>query len=155
MIDVIVDPGVPREELPEPEAIRRAVMAALEAAGLAPRSEPAVCIRFAPDEAVRALNRRFRHKDRTTDVLSFPMQEPPVDPDAPLGDVALAVPFVLREAEKLELAPRAHALHLIVHAVLHLLGYVHDTDDEARAMQRLENLAMDRLGLHRPYPDAA
>jgi len=155
MIDVIVDPGLEGAQLPDADAVRRAVRAALEAAGIESRVEPTVCIRFASDEVVRELNHRFRRRNRVTDVLSFPMQTPPVDPCAPLGDVALAAPFTLREARRLRLPAPAHALHLIVHAVLHLLGHVHETDADAVSMQRLENRAMDALGLHRPYPGVA
>ena len=136
------------------EAMRAAVVAACRVAGMAATADAiTLCIRLAGDEAVQALNSQWRGKDRVTDVLSFPMQEPPIDLREPLGDIALAYPFVWQEAARLALTPAAHLVHLVVHATLHLLGYDHIDDAEALTMQRLEQQAMRQLGLHNPYPD--
>jgi len=152
MIDVIVDEGIDDLSIPQPADIHAAVLAACRTAGL--HGEPELCIRFASDAEVHELNRQWRHKDKVTDVLSFPMQEGPgYDIEQPLGDIVLAIPFVWQEADRLELPSGAHALHLIVHAVLHLLGHEHDNDDDAEAMQSLERQIMHELGLHDPYPD--
>ncbi|HXH71298.1 MAG TPA: rRNA maturation RNase YbeY [Mariprofundaceae bacterium] len=151
MIDVIVDDGIDDLAIPELADITAAVRAACHAAGL--DAEPELCIRFAADDEVRQLNRQWRHKDKVTDVLSFPMQEgPEFDPSQPLGDIVLAMPFVQQEADRLELPMAAHALHLIVHAVLHLLGHEHDADADAEIMQGLERNVLRSLGLHDPYP---
>lgn len=113
-----------------------------------------LCIRLANDATVQQLNCDWRNKDNVTDVLSFPMQEDPsFRPDEPLGDIILAVPFVMQEAARLQLAVEAHALHLIVHGLLHLLGYDHIDDDEAQLMQQQEQQVMQMLGLHHPYLD--
>jgi probable rRNA maturation factor len=160
MIDLLIDAdagGVEagdEEPFEPPQRVAEAVRAALAAAGFGV-AEPDLCVRFASDAAVHELNRQWRGKDRVTDVLSFPMQEPPVDPAQPLGDIALAVPFVRAEAARLGLPFDAHLLHLVVHATLHLIGYDHADDDEAARMQALERCAMRRLGLHEPYPDEA
>lgn len=154
MIAVLADEGVSLEGMPDEAAIARAAQAALDAAGFGGAAD--LCVRLAADAEVRALNARWRGKDRVTDVLSFPMQDAPVNPaDGPLGDVVLAVDFVRGEAAGLGLSAQAHALHLIVHGVLHLLGFDHMTPDEARLMHGLENAAMAALGLHRPWPEAA
>lgn len=154
MIDVVVDEGVDMDCMPDAARVTEAVRAACVVAGVSD-GQPELCVRFADDLAVRALNRDWRAKDKITDVLSFPMQEGDIDPVAYLGDIVLAVPFVGREAARLMLPPADHALHLIVHGVLHLLGHDHEDDAEAERMQSLERLALARLGLHDPYPGMA
>lgn len=151
MIDIIVDDGVDMARMPEAARAIEAARAAFDQDGHA--GEPQLCIRFADDAAVRELNRDWRGKDKVTDVLSFPMQEGKVDAAAHLGDIALAVPFVEREAARLAIDPADHALHLIVHGVLHLMGHDHEADREAAEMQALERRTMAGLGLHDPYPD--
>lgn len=154
MIDIVIDEGVDMRRMPEAPQVAAAVHAALALAGHAD-SEPDLCIRFAGDEIVCQLNRQWRGKNAVTDVLSFPMQEGDIDPQAYLGDIALAVPYVEAEAGGLARPPADHALHLIVHGVLHLLGYDHGDDAEAGRMQALERRAMATLGLHDPYPETA
>ncbi|GAV20054.1 probable rRNA maturation factor [Mariprofundus micogutta] len=152
MIEVVLDEGL-EECFSLPDDIDRAVLSACRVAGLTAGSTPDLCIRFAPDSAVQELNHQWRGKDKVTDVLSFPMQEgPSYDLDQPLGDIALAVPFIQHEAMRLNLPQSAHALHLIIHATLHLLGYDHIDDEDADRMQSLEKKAMATLGLHEPYP---
>lgn len=152
MIDVMVDEDIEGDFTP-PETIAAAVMAACRVAAFE-EGEPELCVRFASDVEIRELNGQWRDKDSVTDVLSFPMQEPDeIDFDESLGDIALAIPFVLREAERLELPAEAHILHLVVHATLHLLGFDHIDDDEALEMQQLERQTMQALGLHDPYPE--
>ncbi|PJA32703.1 MAG: rRNA maturation RNase YbeY [Zetaproteobacteria bacterium CG_4_9_14_3_um_filter_53_7] len=151
MIEVVVDEDL-EPHFSIPDGIQQAVMAACHVAGF-DAIEPDMCIRFASDAEVHELNRQWRDKDRVTDVLSFPMQEgAEFDLAQPLGDVALAVPFIQHEAKRLDLKPSAHQLHLIIHATLHLLGYDHIDDDDADEMQALERQAMADLGLHDPYP---
>ncbi len=149
MIEIIVDAD--EEPFEPPLHIDAAVEAACSAAEMT-AIEPELCIRFATDAAIRALNDQWRHKDTVTDVLSFPMQEAPFDLSESLGDIALAVPFIRREAERLGLSVDAHIIHLIIHATLHLLGFDHIEDDDAVRMQALETEAMQRMALHAPYP---
>ncbi len=151
MIEIIVDAD--EEPFEAPQHIDAAVEAACAVAEMV-AIKPELCIRFATDAAIRALNEQWRHKDAVTDVLSFPMQEAPFDLSEPLGDIALAVPFIRQEADRLGLSTDAHFLHLIIHATLHLLGFDHMDDAEAARMQALEAKAMQRLGLHHPYPSA-
>jgi len=151
VIDVIVDEDL-EGSFTAPDHIESAVMAACEIATLA-GVKPELCIRFATDDEVHKLNRQWRDKDKVTDVLSFPMQQGmEIDFEQPLGDIALAVPFIRQEATRLNLPYSAHTLHLIIHATLHLLGYDHIDDDDAVEMQALERQAMAKLGLHDPYP---
>ncbi len=152
MIEVLMDEELEGSFTP-PDGIEQAILTACKVAGFAGDIKPDLCIRFAPDSEVQSLNNLWRGKDTVTDVLSFPMQDGPVfDVDQPLGDIALAVPFIELEAKRLGLPQSAHQLHLIIHATLHLLGYDHINDDGADEMQALEKQAMARIGLHNPYP---
>ena len=100
------------------------------------------------DERLRALNAQFRGIDAPTNVLAFPAA---ATSKAYLGDVALALGVAEREAAKAGIGLCAHALHLTVHGVLHLLGYDHVSLREARIMERLETEILRELGLASPY----
>jgi|HubBroStandDraft_6_1064221.scaffolds.fasta_scaffold318369_2 probable rRNA maturation factor len=100
------------------------------------------------DERLRALNAQFRGIDAPTNVLAFPAA---ATSEAYLGDVALALGVAEREAAKAGIGLCAHALHLTVHGVLHLLGYDHVSLREAGIMERLETEILRELGLASPY----
>ncbi len=152
MIDVIIDHDV-NADLPNQEGIESAIHLTCKMAAVH-LNTPHVCIRFASDDIVQELNAQWRDKNKVTDVLSFPMQEGDAyTDDEPLGDIILAMPFVRHEAQRLQLKSHAHIIHLIIHGMLHLLGYDHIQDDEARTMQNLESRIMKELHLHQPYPD--
>jgi probable rRNA maturation factor len=133
--------------LPDLEAI------ATEAAqaALAGERGDTVTILFTDDETVRELNQRFRGKDQPTNVLSFPA---PDNPAGFLGDVALAFGVCEREAAEQGKALAHHVQHLVAHGVLHLVGYDHQTDAEAEAMEGLEREILAGLGIPDPYADA-
>lgn len=124
----------------------------LEAAASAIREETGasgeVALALGDDAFVRSLNVQFRGKDKATNVLSFPAGEPGF-----LGDVALARETVAREAAEQGKSQRDHARHLLVHGILHLLGYDHETDEQAIAMETLERRILARLGIADPYGD--
>ncbi|TCT11975.1 putative rRNA maturation factor [Tepidamorphus gemmatus] len=107
---------------------------------------------LADDALVRDLNRRFRGKDRPTNVLSFPSGEVPA-PGAPLGDIVVARETVEREAALDGKPFDHHLIHLVIHGLLHLLGYDHESDDEAEAMERLETAVLADLGIPDPYAE--
>lgn len=100
------------------------------------------------DPAVRRLNREFRGKDKPTNVLSFPA---PANPEGLLGDIALAYGVTAREAAAGRKSLADHAAHLVVHGVLHLLGYDHETEAEAAIMEPLETAILAGLGIADPY----
>ena len=120
-----------------------------------------VSVHFGTDDEVQALNRDYRHKDKPTNVLSFPMleREELLDlgsegPPEMLGDLALAYETCAREAEEKGIALEDHAAHLIVHGLLHLAGHDHvDSDAQAEAMERIEIAALAKLGIADPYGD--
>lgn len=104
------------------------------------------------DALVRTLNRAYRGKDAPTNVLSFPFQAPPAaGPSGILGDVILASETVLREAIEGSIPPTHHLQHLVVHGLLHLLGFEHETDAEAENMERTETEILAALGVTDPY----
>jgi probable rRNA maturation factor len=110
-------------------------------------------VRFADDATVQVLNRDYRGKDKPTNILSFPIEDAPSAPDAPLllGDLVLAFETTSREAQE-KTAPLArHATHLLVHGTLHLLGHDHEDDDDATRMERLEVEILAGLGISDPY----
>ncbi len=107
-----------------------------------------IVILLTDDDSVQALNRDFRQKDYATNVLSFPS---PPNPEGQIGDIALAYGVCAREAAD-QGKPLAHHLqHLVAHGVLHLLGYDHEGDDEAEAMEALEREILAGLDVPDPY----
>lgn len=135
--------------------VREAVAAALQEAAEAAPDRPEVSVLLADDDRLRTLNRTWRNQDKPTNVLSFPAMEPGevVHGSRPvlLGDIAIALETVLREAGAEGKAPAAHLAHLVVHGTLHLLGHDHETDGEAALMEGTEALALARLGIADPY----
>lgn len=140
---------------------RAAIRAAAAAVSRAPDLdlEPSLAtVALSGDARVRELNRAFRGKDKPTNVLSFPSPEGPereVSARRFLGDVVLAAETVLQEAEAMGVPPRHHLQHLVVHGLLHLLGFDHETDDEATEMEALETRLLDGLGIADPYGEPA
>jgi len=127
-----------------------AAEAALNAAGA---DDSAITIVLASDEDSRRLNREFRGSDKPTNVLSFAASDQATQPGDPpyLGDLILAQDTIAREASEQEKTFLQHTSHLVVHGVLHLLGYTHDTNHDAACMEALEIAALARLGLPDPY----
>jgi probable rRNA maturation factor len=128
------------------DLVRAAAEAAVaEADG---RADAEVSFLLTDDAEQRGLNGRFRGKDKSTNVLSFPA---PAFAAPHLGDVSLAFETCAKEAEEQEKPLEDHLSHLVAHGVLHLLGYDHESDVEAEAMEALERKVMARLGVPDPY----
>jgi len=117
-------------------------------------------LRLTSDDEVHTLNRQYRHKDKPTNVLSFPMIQRDLletvtqnsdDGEVLLGDIVLAHGVCAAEAAERGIPVEAHATHLIVHGVLHLLGYDHIDDREAEEMEGLETRVLSTLGIADPY----
>jgi len=125
--------------------VRRAARAALAGARRSGKCELAVAL--SNDRHLRALNARDRHKDKPTNVLSYPSGERPF-----LGDIVLARQTVLREARVQKKTSADHLVHLVVHGTLHLVGYDHETGEaDAERMEVLERRVLSKLGIADPY----
>lgn len=143
--------------------IEKAVHAALSSQAALPKGVVQLSILLTSDAEVRRLNKLWRGQDKPTNVLSFPadqftvgkqkknkksmMQSKPIL----LGDVVMARETILREARSEKKTPRAHASHLIVHGVLHLLGYDHEESKAAKTMETLERQVLASLKIADPY----
>ena len=109
-----------------------------------------VRIVLADDTFVHQLNLEYRHIDKPTNVLSFPI--PFVDvPMRPMGDIVLALETIEKEAKEQKKTFEEHFVHLLVHGALHLAGYDHILDDEAKEMETLEIKKVMSLGFDNPY----
>jgi len=114
-----------------------------------------VSLVLADDGFVQGLNRSWRNQDSPTNVLAFPCDEAAAERPAGglLGDVVVAYQTAAREAREEAIPLDHHLAHLIVHGVLHLLGFDHVLDSDAERMERLEAAALARLGIADPYGD--
>jgi|GEM_PF-1612152 len=114
-------------------------------------------IRLGDEEEGRLMNRDFRHKDYATNVLSFPNDEQ--EPDASdwyVGDIFICVPVLQKEAVEMGKSVEAHLQHLVVHGLLHLVGYDHELGEkEAAAMEAMEIAILEDMGLPSPYGETA
>lgn len=112
-----------------------------------------VSLLFADDAEIRDLNARFRHKDKATNVLSFPGSPATPMPGMPphLGDIAFAYETILREAEAEGKTFEHHLIHLLVHGILHLAGHDHEDPAEAEEMEGLERIILQALAISDPY----
>ncbi len=132
-------------QLPSRQQIRRWARAALNVDGMRGGQ---VTVRFVDAEEGQALNREFRHKDYATNVLSFPYETDPVV----CGDLVICAPVVERETNEQGKSLEAHVAHLIVHGMLHLQGYDHETSKaDARRMENHERAILLELGYADPY----
>jgi probable rRNA maturation factor len=139
------------------DAARVALIDGIAATGFASPKRVELTITLTDDAQQLQLNRRYRGEDVSTNVLAFRAWEPGVHttPDAPLllGDVVLALETVAREANEQAKPFGDHVRHLIVHGVLHLLGYDHRREADAINMERLETSILAKLGVPDPYRD--
>lgn len=113
-------------------------------------------IRLVDNSESQSLNLHYRHKDKPTNVLSFPSELPeeilPMLNQVPLGDLVICIPVVLQEAAEQYKTPEAHFAHMVVHGTLHLMGYDHELGaEEAAEMEALEIQVLQQLGFGNPY----
>ena len=138
----------------------RAGQGVVEALDLGPDWE--VCVMACDDARIAELNAEFREKLTATNVLSWPSEErgaevdgdqplPPTGPDPELGDIAIAFETCKREADEANKAFDDHVTHLLVHGILHLLGYDHIRDQDATLMETLETKILGKMGVSDPY----
>src|SRR5438445_13142463 len=147
--DIGVSYALTRRGLPAAMSFRAWAQAAL--AGAKRRASTTLSIRVVDTAEGRQLNRRYRHKDYATNVLSFPAELPRGLKLPLLGDLVICAPVVAREAADQGKNLRDHYAHLTIHGVLHLLGYDHETPAEAERMEMLERRILAGLGIADPY----
>ena len=135
----------------------RAAMAAFDIAAIAIERDTEVSVRLSTNEEVRLLNRIHRNKDQPTNVLAFPaydsedLERLPAEAPVCLGDIIIAFETATVEAEVEAKNLKDHLSHLVVHGMLHLLGYDHETENKATIMEGLELDALNKLGIGNPY----
>lgn len=134
------------------------VARSLEDRGVQGPGAAEVTVRYVEPAESRELNARFRHQDRPTNVLSFPVTDRTGEwltlpgSDRPyLGDLVICPVIVEREAAEQGKSRRAHHAHMAVHGILHLLGYDHSTDETAACMESIEARVLASLGYPDPY----
>jgi probable rRNA maturation factor len=133
--------------------VELAAQAALAVSPAAPSEICEVTVVLTDDDEMRALNLTWRGKDKPTNVLSFPAGDEPGAPGF-LGDVVIAYETALDEARAENIGFADHVSHLMVHGMLHLLGFDHLQEDEAERMEDLERKALASLGIADPYVSA-
>ncbi len=150
-IGIVVEAGGWPDEALLAALAGRAVEAALDELGIGGACE--LSLLFTDDAHIRRLNATWRGKDKATNVLSFPAATPGLGHELPamLGDVVLAFETVRREAEAEGKPFENHVAHLLVHGLLHLLGYDHEVPAEADRMEDVERRVLARLAISDPY----
>lgn len=137
--------------LPNEASLTRWLQPAVDAHPDETRCE--LTVRYVEEAESQALNREYRGKDSSTNVLSFPFEAPPGLDIPLLGDLIISPHVVAREAQAQGKRLEDHFAHMTLHGYLHLLGYDHIEDDEAEAMEGLERALLAKLGIADPYQD--
>ena len=127
--------------------IEKSIAAVLKVENLDENVE--VSVSFVGDEEIRDLNRDYRGVDKSTDVLSFPMDDEFIIDNRILGDVIINTRRVMEQAEELGQSEERELSYLTVHSILHLLGYDHMEDEDKKEMREREKLAMKELSIYR------
>ena len=160
MLDIsfhIADPKWKKLIVASKKNFETALLQTCEALEL-PEREFAVAVSFVNDAEIKTLNAQFRHKDKATNVLSFPMIDDFSDLDAQpkqlpieLGDIVLAYETIAQEAALEDKQLADHVSHLLVHGLLHLFGYDHMTKKDEKEMEALEVAILSEIGIANPY----
>lgn len=127
-------------------ATARRLLAALDEANAA------LSLSLVGDEAIRALNLKYRGRNAPTDVLSFPLDGAPAEAERLLGDVVISVETALRQAADYDAPLQREIYRLLIHGMLHLKGHDHERPAERRVMEREERRLADAIALPWPYP---
>ena len=135
------------EDAPDEESIKRWVSAVIGSK----EGDTELSVRIVDEPEGKKLNETYRGATGPTNVLSFPFDEKTPEPLPLIGDIVVCAPVVAREAQQQNKDLTAHWAHMIIHGVLHLLGYDHQNDSEAAIMETLETEIMQKLGFAPPY----
>ena len=146
------------QDEPDAEAVIQRAIAIAAATVDTDVADAELAVMLTDDSGIRTLNSNWRGIDKPTNVLSFPALQPAgglSEDDAPrmLGDIAIAYQTMRREADDEQKPFDHHLSHLAVHGFLHLIGYDHENDADAEAMEALEQEILAQLGIPDPYAD--
>lgn len=147
MIELQVAEDIPPSRMPSLQTLQDWANTVLQAH----QSAGDVVIRIAGNDEVQLLNATYRQKNNPTNVLSFPAELPPGLEMNMLGDIIIAAAVVDQEAEEQGKSAEAHWAHMVVHGLLHLLGYDHIEDSDAEQMEAEETRILLELGFDDPY----
>jgi len=149
VVDLELQIASESESLPEASEFIRWIDAALPT-----HQQPTeIVIRIVDEQEGTELNQTYRNKRGATNVLSFPFDAPPQVSMNLLGDLVICAPVIAREADEQSKPLDAHWAHMTVHGVLHLIGYDHQTEEQAKEMESLEKTVLTSLGYENPYKD--
>ena len=141
------------ENIPDESSLTQWVKAAIKASNSKKRDEAELTIRVVERDESNQLNLQFRAKDKPTNVLSFPFQNPPGLTLPLLGDLIICQAIIEEEAKQQKKTDQAHWAHMVIHGTLHLLGYDHIENEEALEMEALETNILVTLGFPPPYTE--
>ena len=145
------------DSLPREAEVHSWLERAYQAGGASNSRQRDVSVRVVDEDESRQLNNQYRRQDKATNVLAFPAGNPeelnalPEDAVQPLGDLVICGPLVEQEAKNQGKSPANHWGHLLVHGMLHLLGYDHETSGRAVEMESLEKRILTDRGFEDPY----
>jgi probable rRNA maturation factor len=156
MVAVTVDVQVACDDtdIPEDGTIQDWMMLAVEAADVRADTPYEIAVRIVEPDEIQVLNALYRNKDEPTNVMAFPagpLEGLPADVPVVLGDVVVCAEVVATEARDQGKRQADHWAHMLIHGILHLLGYDHQEDDQAAAMESLEAEILARRGIANPY----
>lgn len=134
-------------DVPDDESLQQWVELVLEELGRA----GSLVIRLVDEAESQQLNFQYRHKNAPTNVLSFPFEAPVQVEDNYLGDIVICVPVVIREAAEQGKPANWHWAHMVIHGMLHLLGFDHINEVDAKIMEQQEITLLQKLGINNPY----
>jgi len=140
-----------QQALPDLAPLEKWISATILAASDKIRDDAELTVRIVDSEESQQLNHQYRGKDKPTNVLSFPFQNPPGITLPLLGDLVICKQVVEKEAAEQQKTLVSHWAHMLIHGTLHLLGYDHIDDDEAEEMESIETKLMIELGFGDPY----
>ena len=149
-VDYRTDADIPQNiYVPDEQLVTSWVEAALRAINRDKSAQVSICI--ASKQEITALNERYRNMNKATNVLSFPYESMPGVEVPLLGDVVVCAEVVNEEAQQQNKALPQHWAHMVVHGLLHLLGYDHIDDNDAQIMESVEIQVLSNLGFSNPY----
>ena len=115
------------------------------------RVDNEINLRILDDNKMKKLNHQFRNKNNTTNVLSFPSDDISIRHTKNIGDIAISLEYVEREAKEEGKTFEDHMIHMLAHGVYHILGYDHESDEMATIMESKEINILNKININNPY----